>query len=139
ARARDPRRLARVAATAGLPVPRLRFAPPPAGAAWLVKPLRSGGGAGVVPWRRGARLPRDCYLQQRIAGVTGSIVFAADGRRAVPLGLSRILAGERRFGADGFRYCGSILGSAGDPQFAADDRMIQRATLLAESVSRAFG
>src|SRR5207245_9292461 len=54
ARARDPRRLARVAATAGLPVPRLRFAPPPAGAAWLGEPPRSGRGAGVVPGRRGA-------------------------------------------------------------------------------------
>src|SRR5437879_715735 len=104
ARAREPRRLARCAPAAGLPAPRLRFSRPPVGAAWLMKPLRSGGGAGVVPWRRGARLPRGCYVQQRIAGVTGSIVFAADGRCAVPLGLSRILAGERRFGADGFRY-----------------------------------
>ncbi len=139
ARARDPRRLARVAAAAGLPAPRLRFSRPPADAAWLVKPLRSGGGAGVVPWHPGARLPRGCYLQQRIAGVTGSIVFAADGRRAVPLGLSRILAGERRFGADGFRYCGSILGSAGDPLFPADERLLERATLLAQEVTRAFG
>ena len=65
--------------------------------------------------------------------------LAADGRRAVPLGLSRILAGETAFGADGFRYCGSILGSAGDPQFAADDRLLERATLLAEIVTRAFG
>src|SRR5205823_5666061 len=106
---------------------------------WLVKPLRSGGGDGVAVWRGGAPVPRGSYLQERISGVTGSLVFAADGRRAVPLGLSRILAGETAFGADGFRYCGSILGSAGDPQFAADDRLLQRATLLAESVTRAFG
>src|SRR5205823_6653741 len=103
------------------------------------KPLRSGGGDGVAVWRGGAAVPRGSYLQERISGVTGSLVFAADGRRAVPLGLSRILAGETAFGADGFRYCGSILGSAGDPQFAADDRLLQRATLLAESVTRAFG
>src|SRR2546426_635006 len=81
ARARDPRRLARVAAAAGLPAPRLRFSRPPVDAAWLVKPLRSGGRAGVVRWRPRARLPRGCYVQQRIAGVTGSIVFAAHGRR----------------------------------------------------------
>jgi len=139
ARARDPRRLARVATAAGLPVPRLRFAPPAAGAAWLVKPLRSGGGAGVVPWRRGARLPSGCYLQQRVTGVTGSIVFAADGQRAVPLGLSRILAGERRFGADGFRYCGSMLGAAGDPQFPDDTRLLERAARLAQAVTAAWG
>jgi len=141
ARARDPRRLARVVSHAGLPGPRVRLTRPGPGArsGWLVKPLRSGGGDGVAVWRRGAPVPRGSYLQQRIAGVTGSIVFAADGRRAVPLGLSRILAGETAFGADGFRYCGSILGPAGDPQFAADEHLLERATLLAESVTRAFG
>src|SRR5882672_8602639 len=140
-RARDPRRLARVVGDAGLPGPRVRYTRPAPGArgGWLVKPLRSGGGDGVAVWRRGAPVPRGSYLQERIAGVTGSIVFAADGRRAVPLGLSRILAGESAFGGDGFRYCGSILGSAGDPQFAADARLLERATLLAQEVTRAFG
>ena len=140
ARARDPRRLARVVADAGLPGPRVRLTRPTprTRSGWLVKPLRSGGGDGVAVWRRGAPVPRGSYLQQRIAGVSGSIVFAADGRRAVPLGLSRILAGEAVFGADGFRYCGSILGSAGDAQFSADERLLERATLLAQSVTRAF-
>ena len=141
ARARDPRHLARVVSDAGLPGPHVRLTRPAPGtrSGWLVKPLRSGGGDGVAVWRRGAPVPRDSYLQERISGVTGSIVFAADGRRAVALGLSRILAGETAFGADGFRYCGSILGSAGDPQFPADERLLDRATLLAERVTRAFG
>jgi predicted ATP-grasp superfamily ATP-dependent carboligase len=141
ARARDPRCLARVVGDAGLPGPRVRLTRPARGtrSAWLVKPLRSGGGDGVAGWRHGVPVPRGSYLQERIAGVAGSIVFAADGRRAVPLGLSRILAGETAFGADGFRYCGSILGSAGDPQFPADDRLLDRATLLAERVTQAFG
>src|SRR5437588_6420633 len=141
ARARDPRRLARVVGDAGLPGPRVRFTRPAlhARGGWLVKPLRSGGGDGVAVWRGGAAVPRGSYLQERISGVTVSLVFSADGRRSVPLGLSRILAGETAFGADGFRYCGSILGSAGDPQFAADDRLLQRATLLAEGVTGAFG
>ncbi|PYP43235.1 MAG: hypothetical protein DMD42_10785, partial [Gemmatimonadetes bacterium] len=135
ARARDPRRLAGVVADAGLPGPRVRLTRPSPGtrSAWLVKPLRSGGGDGIAVWRRGAPVPRGTYLQQRIAGVAGSIVFAADGRRAMPLGLSRILGGESTFGADGFRYSGSILGSAGDPQFPADERLLDKATLLAES------
>jgi uncharacterized protein len=141
ARTRDPRRLAWVVRNAGLPGPRVRFTRPPPGAAsgWIVKPLRSGGGEGVAVWRRGAPVPRGSYFQERITGVTGSIVFAADGRRAVPLGISRILAGETAFGADGFRYCGNILGSAGDPQFPADERLLDRATLLVERVTRAFG
>ncbi len=129
ARARDPRRLARVVADAGLPSPRVRLTRPAPGtrSGWLVKPLRSGGGDGIAVWRRGAPVPRGSYLQQRIAGVAGSLVFAADGRRAVPLGLSRILAGETAFGADRFRYCGSILGSRGDPQFTTDDRLLEHA------------
>src|SRR5436309_1769128 len=143
ARVRDPRRLARVVGKAGLPAPRVRLTRPAPGVrgGWVVKPFHSGGGDGVAVWRpgRGAPMPRRSYFQERIAGVTGSIVFAADGRRAVPLGLSRVLAGEAAFGADGFRYCGNILGAAGDPQFPADERLLDRATLLAESVTRAFG
>ena len=143
ARARDPRRLARVVGKAGLPAPRVRLTRPAPGVrgGWVVKPLHSGGGDGVAVWRtgRGAPMPRRSYFQERIVGVTGSIVFVADGRRAVPLGLSRVLAGETAFGADGFRYCGNILGAAGDPQFPADERLLDRATLLAETVTQAFG
>ena len=143
ARARDPRRLARVVGKAGLPAPRVRLTRPAPGVrgGWVVKPLHSGGGDGVAVWRtgRGAPMPRRSYFQERIVGVTGSIVFVADGRRAVPLGLSRVLAGETAFGADGFRYCGNILGAAGDPQFPADERLLDRATLLAQTVTRAFG
>lgn len=141
ARARDPRRLARVVADAGLPGPRVRRTRPAPGARgdWLVKPLRSGGGDGVTVWRRGTPVARGSYLQERIAGVAGSIVFAADGHDAVPLGLSRILAGEKDFGADGFRYCGNILAPAGDAQFPADDRLLERAALLACLATRAFG
>jgi len=141
ARARDPRRLARVVGEAGLPRPRVRLTQPPPGArgGWVVKPFQSGGGDGVAVWRRGVPMPRGSYLQERISGVTGSIVFAADGSRAVPLGLSRMLVGEPAFGAGGFRYCGSILGSAGDAQFPADERLLERATLLAERVTQAFG
>jgi len=66
-------------------------------------------------------------------------VFAADGRRAVPLGLSRILAGETAFGADGFVTAVASSGPLGIRQFPADERLLERATLLAESVPRAFG
>jgi uncharacterized protein len=141
ARARDPRRLARVIRDAGLPGPRVRLARPPAAArrGWMVKPLRSGGGERVSVWRRGAAVPRGSYFQERVDGVAGSIVFAADGRDAVPLGLSRILAGETRFGAAGFRYCGNILAPAGDAQFPADDRLLDGITRLARAVTAAFG
>jgi hypothetical protein len=111
ARVRDPVRLARAFAARGFAAPavRLTSSTPPADYAWLVKPRASGGGGGITPLRRRHRVPAGHYLQQRITGLAGSIVFAADGSRAVPLGLSLQLAGERAFGAEGFRYCGSIL------------------------------
>ena len=132
---RDPVRLARALRARGLPTPAVRVTAPRAGTArrWLVKPRASGGGGGVAPWR-GGPLPRGSYLQQRVTGVPGSIVFAAHGQSAVPLGVSRALAGDARFGdvAGGFRYCGSLLVAPEEPLFG-------RACRLAATVTAAFG
>jgi len=136
---RDPMQLARALRARGLPTPAVRSTPPrgagtASGARWLVKPRASGGGSGVARWR-GGRLPRGSYLQQRVAGTPGSIVFAADGRSAVPLGVSRALAGDPRFGgggAGGFRYCGSMLVAREQPLFG-------HACRLAAVVTEAFG
>ena len=81
---------------------------------WLVKPLRSGGGHGVRPWRgrRRAARPLRAGVHRRAVRVGG--VRRGDGR-AVPLGITRQLVGDAAFGASGFRYCGSILCAAGGP------------------------
>ncbi|HYU08523.1 MAG TPA: ATP-grasp domain-containing protein, partial [Gemmatimonadales bacterium] len=142
ARVRDPLLVAATLARHGLPTPAVRATAPRSGGggrSWLAKPRASGGGSGVVAWRPGRRAPRDAYFQERIAGVPGSIVFAADGRRAVPLGLTCLLAGERAFGAVGFRYCGSILVGRGDAVFTDVERLCARAIALAEAITRAFG
>ena len=132
---RDPVRLARALRARRLPTPAVRVTAPRAGTTrrWLVKPRASGGGSGVAPWR-GGPLPRGSYLQQRVTGVPGSIVFAADGQSVVPLGVSRALAGDARFGdvAGGFRYCGSMLVAPEEPLFG-------RACRLAATVTAAFG
>jgi predicted ATP-grasp superfamily ATP-dependent carboligase len=141
-RVRDPLLVAATLARLGLPAPAVRDAAPRSGwgsRSWLAKPRASGGGAGVVAWRPGRRAPRGAYFQERIAGIAGSIVFAADGRRTVPLGLSRLLAGERAYGATGFRYCGSILVGRGDAVFADDVELSARAIALAEALTREFG
>jgi predicted ATP-grasp superfamily ATP-dependent carboligase len=131
-RVRDPVRLAQGLASRGLAVPAVRRAAPgDARGRWLVKPRASGGGSGVGRWRGGG-IPRGSYLQAHLVGVPGSIVFAADGQRAVPLGVSRALAGDHRFGAAGFRYCGSILEPAGSGQ-------LPHATRLAAAVTELFG
>ncbi|HEX9283666.1 MAG TPA: ATP-grasp domain-containing protein [Gemmatimonadales bacterium] len=140
ARVRDPARVARALAARGFATPLVRRAPPVGGSqtAWLVKPRASGGGSGIAPWSGhvARRVPRGHYLQQRIAGLPGSIVFAAEGRRAVPLGLSLALVGERAFGGGGggagFRYCGNIL-------FAAEPQLRAVASRLAAAVTEEFG
>ncbi len=103
---------------------------------WLLKPRRSGGGHGTTAWRPGGPVARHQYLQERIAGLPGSIVFLADGRRAVPLAISRQLVGRTELGAHGFRYCGSLMGPG---LFPAQDALVERAAALAAAVARAFG
>lgn len=93
------------------PTSRATAPPFPTHAAWLLKPRRSGGGHGTLRWRHGMSVPRTHYLQERIAGRPGSIAFAADGRGAMPLGVSRQIVGDPAFGATGFRYCGSLYGA----------------------------
>ena len=92
-----------------------------------------------MPWRRDAPVPRGWYLQERIAGVPGSVVFAADGDRAMVFGLSRQLVGEREFGASGFRYSGSLLVPPGDSVLGPWELVLGRATALAAAATRRFG
>jgi predicted ATP-grasp superfamily ATP-dependent carboligase len=104
---------------------------------WLLKSMSSGGGHGVSVWK-GQRLRRGTYRQELIEGISGSIVFVAANRRAVLLGMSRQLIGESAFGSTGYKYCGSILGGADDPQFVRDEALAKAASVLATSVIEEF-
>jgi predicted ATP-grasp superfamily ATP-dependent carboligase len=84
-------------------------------------------------------VPRGTYLQQHIDGIPGSVVLAAAGGQAVPLGVSRQLVGDPAFGAHGYRYCGSILAGWEDPQFPGGPALVERAWDLAHAVAGAFG
>jgi uncharacterized protein len=75
----------------------------PTAGRWLVKPVASGGGHGVREWRGGSPGPRH-VLQQFLAGVSGSVVFVADGREAVLLGWS-----EQLHAPNAFRYGGNLF------------------------------
>ena len=105
---------------------------------WLCKPFRSGGGTRIRQWT-GERTARGLYLQERIDGTPGSIVFAAAGGACVPIGFSRQLVGDATFGAGGFRYCGSILAPPGDPQFTDGAAVFDAACDVAQFVSSTFG
>jgi predicted ATP-grasp superfamily ATP-dependent carboligase len=114
---RSPRRLLEGLAAQGFRVPRIvepgDAAAPAGDVFWLEKPFRSGGGHGIRPWLAGP-ISEGCYLEEFIDGRPGSIVFVARDGRAVPLGISRQLAGLTEFGATGFQYCGSILSHPAD-------------------------
>jgi len=152
ARVRDPVTFARALAERGFAVPGVRttaaapvadpapvsIAPAGAGSRWLRKRRASGGGRGVSPWVPGTPVGPRAILQERIEGVPGSVVFVADGRDAVPLALSRQLAGDAAFGARGFQYCGSILAAAGDGHFDAEGELFTRAVALAHAAAVAF-
>ena len=135
ARVRDPLEVARGLATRGIVVPAVRASAPRVGSAdaarrWMKKPRASGGGHGVAPWRRGEPMPRHAVLQERVAGLPASVLFAAHGGRAAVLGVTRQLIGDRAFGATGYRYCGNLLVAAPPPPAALR---------LADAVAAEFG
>ena len=143
-RVRHPATLARTLAERGFAVPAVRMAlrARRGGAAgdaeWLLKPIRSGGGHGIRVWRAGSSLARHSYLQRRIPGDPGSIVFVADGRHAVPLGVSRQLVGDEAFGAARYKYSGSLLCGAA-PLFSRERELMAAAERLAVAATAAFG
>jgi len=136
-RARDPLAVAEPVRRAGGRVP-LTLLPDQtrhanAGARWLRKPRRGGGGSGVKEWKPGAPIRPHELVQERIEGLLASVAFVADGRRAVLLGMSKGLAGDPAFGARGYRYCGSVY------PFSADRALLDRMSAIAGAVTEAFG
>ena len=138
-RARDPFTVAHTFRAHGFSVPRLANDSNDSNDSndWLLKPFSSGGGHGIRPWQ-GTTVPRGCYLQQRIEGRPGAIVFVAADGRAIPLGVSRQLVGDRRFGASGVRYCGSILAPHTDPQFERGAELLPAVDHLAAVAAGEF-
>jgi predicted ATP-grasp superfamily ATP-dependent carboligase len=145
-RVRDPLVVSEAWRAHGVAAPLVRLDAPDASdarAAWMLKPIASGGGRGVTRWpatvRVPARVPRCHYLQTFVEGTPASVAFVAARGRAVPLALTRQLVGDPRFGASGYRYCGNILAPATDPQFARGTAMAESAARLAQVAAEAFG
>jgi len=109
----------------------------------VVKPLRGGGGRGIVPFV-GESPPdaRGRYLQEWRDGTSVSLVLAANGRSGVPLALTRQFAGIAVLGASGTGYAGSVVaaGGAATPGVPTGDaRLRSQCAALAELLARDAG
>ncbi len=104
--------------------------------AWMIKPRASGGGHGVRPSEPGAVAGTDEYLQERIDGVAGSLLFLADGHDILPIGVTRQLVGDRAFGAQGYAWCGNLAGPGVLPR---QDEVFESAVAAAAVIAEASG
>jgi predicted ATP-grasp superfamily ATP-dependent carboligase len=101
---------------------------------WLVKPLASGGGRGIVPLcedHDATAAPR-CYYQERIAGPSFAAIFVAarGGSPASLCGVTRQIIGHPGFP---FAYAGSL----GPYRLAAG--VVEQVKLLGRVLAAAFG
>ena len=121
--------------------PKVAFSPPLPGlgseASWLRKPVRSGGGHGIAFHGLADNLEPGFYLQECLDGLPCAAVFVADGQASCLLGISEQLIGEPAFGADGFRYCGSILGSVETEQVEWSD-LVDRVGQVVRAITQEF-
>lgn len=78
------------------------------GRQYLAKPQASWGGRNINFWSLAQRSNHDFYLQQYLHGMPISAVYVADGWSAQLSGVTEQLIGKRSFGAERFRYCGSV-------------------------------
>jgi predicted ATP-grasp superfamily ATP-dependent carboligase len=105
-RVRDPIALADALHRAGLPSLDARLDPSglPRDGSWLIKPLRSAGGSGIIPLVDGEPPSGPVYFQRRQPGPSGSALFLGEGGSARRIGVTR-----QRVGREGapFGYLGS--------------------------------
>lgn len=127
---RDPFAFARALKEAGLPHAQVRREPGKKQAgAWLVKPFRSAGGAGIRLWE-GGPLRSGQYLQEYRPGLPGAAIFCGfPPGEALLLGWTWQLVGTEWTGAKPFQYCGSVFPFGGP---SLDKELAGLGTLLVQ-------
>lgn len=73
-----------------IPYPESRFQAPESPGGWLAKPGCGEGGKRVALCAAAAAVEPGAYFQRHVAGKPLSVLFLADGRRAVPLGFNTL-------------------------------------------------
>jgi len=103
---KDPRRFFPMLARLGIPHPVVRYAMPAKAAGWLVK--RIGGAGGThVRWAGVGSVRSADYFQGFQPGEPASVLFLADGQRAVIIGFNRQWVAPPRAGLS-FLYGGAV-------------------------------
>lgn len=101
---------------------------------YIIKPIRSGGGAGVRRWSPRGPVGRDHVLQTYIEGMPIGVAYRADDDSIRLLGVTQQIIGDARFGSrHAFQYCGSI-GPIEPPQ-----RDVAALTELGEVLAERYG
>jgi predicted ATP-grasp superfamily ATP-dependent carboligase len=105
---KSPVALARLLAELRIAHPQFALDPPADPAGWLSKRVGSSGGLDVHDMRDAATAPQGpgaVYFQRKVAGRPASALFAADGRRALLLGVSEQYV--RSTGAHPYLFAGA--------------------------------
>jgi predicted ATP-grasp superfamily ATP-dependent carboligase len=76
---------------------------------WLIKPLKSGGGHGVVLAGQGGTVPEGSVYQEHISGKPCSFTFVADGSNCLVLGITEQLTVARSYTGRDFGYAGNLF------------------------------
>jgi predicted ATP-grasp superfamily ATP-dependent carboligase len=132
---RDPSRLREVVCSIGLETPQMlpQGTQPDPGLRWLRKPLKSGMGHAIEPWKSTVPDDPDYVVQRWVEGIPHSASFIANGHDAQVFAVTQQLSGDPNFGAHGFAYVGNLL--IPEP----DAGLLESLNVLATTLAQAFG
>jgi predicted ATP-grasp superfamily ATP-dependent carboligase len=132
---RDPSRLREVVCSIGTETPQILppGVQPDPGLCWLRKPLKSGMGYAIEPWKSTVLDDPDYVVQRWVEGIPHSASFIANGHDAQVFAVTQQLSGDPAFGAHGFAYVGNLL----IPK--PDAGLLESLNVLATTLTQAFG
>lgn len=83
--------------------------PPDSDRRWLIKPLKSGGGHGIVPADQRRTIPEGSVFQEYISGKPCSFSFVSDGNNCLILGITEQLIAAKSYTGRDFGYVGNLF------------------------------
>jgi len=116
ARTKNPRDFFATLDRLGIPHPAVRFAPTADTDDWLVKRIGASGGAHIQAANDDVAAGQERYFQRRVSGRPLSLLFLANGVRALPLGFSEQWSAQEA----GYLFGGAVRPASLPARRAAD-------------------